>query len=102
VILAALGLAMLLVQDKSVLIVDDPRPQERWGYAPVTTRVVAGSWVTWSNGGVEAHSVTAADRSFDSGELNPSEGFSWYFDTSGEYDYVCTLHPWMQGRVMVS
>jgi plastocyanin len=82
--------------------VDDPRPQDRWGYSPVTTRVSAGSWVTWSNGGVDAHTVTASDGSFDSGELNPSEGYSWYFDTAGTFEYVCVLHPWMRGRIVVS
>ena len=39
----------------SVDIVDVPRPQERWGYAPRTQRVTAGSWVTWSNAGEDAH-----------------------------------------------
>jgi plastocyanin len=64
----------------SINIVDDPRPQDQWGYAPTMRRVDPGTWVTWSNSGSDAHSVTAADGPFDSGVLNPSEGFSWYFD----------------------
>jgi plastocyanin len=85
----------------SVDIVDTPRPQQRWGYAPVTPKIEPGTWVTWSNAGYEVHSVTATDGSFDSGELNPSEGFSWYFDQPGTFQYVCTLHPWMSGKVVV-
>ena len=85
----------------SVDIVDTPRPQNRWGYTPVSRRVAAGTWVTWSNAGYETHSVTALDGSFDSGDLNPSEGFSWFFDAQGTFEYVCTLHPWMKGRVVV-
>jgi plastocyanin len=85
----------------SVDIIDAPRPLERWGYAPRTQRVTPGTWVTWSNAGQDAHSVTAVDGSFDSFELQPSEGFSWYFEQAGTFDYLCTLHDWMVGRVVV-
>jgi len=111
--LRALGLAsvaVLLLGSHSALaapslvsinIVDTPRPQEKWGYAPGARTVAPGTWVTWSNAGTDAHTVTAEDGSFDSGELDPSQGFSWYFDQPGTYAYVCTLHPWMQGKIIV-
>jgi plastocyanin len=85
----------------SISIVDDPRPVEQWGFAPANRRVPVGSWVTWSNDGYDAHSVTSVDGSFDSSVLNPSEGFSWYFDQDGTYEYVCALHDWMVGSVIV-
>jgi plastocyanin len=85
----------------SVDIIDAPRPLERWGYAPRTAQVGQGSWVTWSNAGQDAHSVTAVDGSFDSFELQPSEGFSWYFDQPGTFEYFCTLHDWMIATVVV-
>jgi plastocyanin len=85
----------------SVDIVDEPRPQDKWGYAPAARKIAAGTWVTWSNNGYDAHSVTAADGAFDSGTLNPSEGFSWYFDQDGSYEYLCSLHPWMTARIVV-
>jgi plastocyanin len=85
----------------SIDIVDD-RPIEEWGYSPGSRHVAVGTWVTWSNSGYEAHTVTAAvDGSFDSGILQPSEGFSWYFDQDGTYEYLCTLHEWMLGTVVV-
>ena len=87
--------------DSSVSIVDAPRPQPKWGYGPATVRVAPGSWVTWSNVGGDTHTVTAADGSFDSGPLDPGEGFSWYFDQPGRFAYVCSLHPWMKGTVVV-
>jgi plastocyanin len=86
----------------SVNIIDTPRPQERWGYAPRMQRVEPGTWVTWSNAGEDAHTVTAFDASFDSLELQPSEGFSWFFDQPGTFEYLCTLHDWMVGRVIVA
>jgi len=84
----------------SIAIIDDPRPIEKWGYAPANRKVPVGTWVTWSNDGYDAHSVTA-DGVFDSGVLNPSEGFSWYFDTDGTYQYICSLHDWMAGKIVV-
>ena len=44
--------------DVSVNIVDAPRPQPKWGYAPGTRKIQPGSWVTWSNNGQDAHTVT--------------------------------------------
>ncbi len=85
----------------SVNIVDAPRPQPKWGYAPATQKSQAGTWVTWSNNGQDAHTVTAVDGSFDSLNLDPSEGFSWFFDRPGTFLYVCALHPWMTGKIIV-
>ena len=85
----------------SISIVDAPRPQPKWGYAPHTRQVPLGSWVTWTNNGGDAHTVTADDGSFDSGDLEPSDGFSWYFDTPGTYTYTCADHPWMTGMIIV-
>ena len=101
---AAMALSSLVGgQDQtSVNIVDAPRPQMRWGYAPATRTVAPGTWVTWSNNGQDAHTVTALDGSFDSDNLDPSEGFSWYFDQLGTYPYVCTLHTWMTGKIVVT
>jgi plastocyanin len=107
-LLAALMLAQggaappAAIQPVSINIVDAPRPQEKWGFAPSARRVEPGTWITWSNAGGDSHSVTSVDGAFDSGELQPSEGFSWYFDQPGTYAYVCTLHPWMAGKIVVT
>jgi plastocyanin len=92
--------AQLVGASVPVTIVE-PRAHDRWGFAPATRRIPAGTWVTWSNTGQEAHTVTADDGSFDSSDLDPSEGFSWYFDQQGTWTYTCTLHPWMVGRIIV-
>ena len=96
------GRALAVGESVSIAIVDAPRPQTKWGYAPGTRTVAPGTWVTWSNDGQDAHTVTALDGSFDSGDLDPSEGFSWYFDQPGTIEYVCALHPWMTGKIVVA
>jgi plastocyanin len=81
----------------------EPNDQSKWGYAPATRRVAPGTWVTWSNNGQDEHTVTAIDGSFDSQTLEPSDGFSWYFDQPGtQVQYLCTLHPWMAGTIVVT
>jgi plastocyanin len=87
--------------DVSVNIGDAPRPQPTWGYAPGTRKIEPGSWVTWSNNGLDAHTVTAIDGTFDSENLDPSQGFSWFFDQPGTFEYECALHPWMTGKIIV-
>jgi plastocyanin len=103
VVLMLVGTANALAASDivSVDIVDAPRPQPKWGYAPGTRKIAPGSWVTWSNNGQDAHTVTAVDGSFDSGNLDPSEGFSWFFDQPGTFQYICALHPWMKARIVV-
>jgi len=93
--------AFAIGNEVSINIVDVPRPQPKWGYAPATRKIAPGTWVTWSNNGQDAHTVTALDGSFDSGNLDPSEGFSWFFDQPGTFEYVCSLHIWMTGKIVV-
>lgn len=73
-------------------------------FVPDTLNVKTGMTVTWANGddGL-AHTVTAADGSFDSGRLGSGSTFSHTFDTAGTFAYQCTIHPKsMQGTVVVT
>jgi plastocyanin len=97
---AALG-SQAAFADRSASMHDYPDPVEQWGFGPTVIQTGVNSWVTWSNAGDEAHTVTALDGSFDSGELGPGEGFSWFFDQPGTYVYYCALHDWMRGTVVV-
>ena len=73
------------------------------GFSPPTITVVIGvnNTVEWVNNDTAPHTVTATDRSFDSGNLNPGETWTFTFTTPGTYTYVCTYHPWMKGTVVV-
>jgi nitrite reductase (NO-forming) len=43
------------------------------------------------------HTVTPVDGVFDSGFLNEGETWSYTFEKQGEFEYLCTPHPWMSG-----
>jgi plastocyanin len=75
-------------------------------YIPSKITVKQGQTVTWKNEDVAFHSVTSGfygepSTLFDSGYLDPEQKFSVTFDEQGTFDYFCTLHPWMAGKVIV-
>ena len=72
-----------------------------FAFDPPTVEIPAGTIVTWTNLDAVAHTATAADGAFDSGNLDPGQSFSFTFDAPGTHDYVCRYHPNMRGTVVV-
>ena len=75
-------------------------------YIPSTIVIESGKQVVWVNEDSAFHSVTSGfydspTELFDSGHLDPFESYALTFDKTGTYDYFCTLHPWMEGQVIV-
>jgi hypothetical protein len=69
-------------------------------FNPPETRIRPGDDVTWMFSDREAHTVTADNKSFDSGQRKDGE-FRLRFDQPGAYSYHCAIHPDMKGRVLV-
>jgi len=38
---------------------------------------------------------------FPADVIRSNEYFVYKFNSPGEYEYVCTLHPWMEGKIIV-
>jgi len=79
-------------------------------FSPLQLTVAVGTTVRWVNQDSVAHTVTSgvsdgtaatADGTFDSGFVNPGDTFTYTFTEAGEFDYFCTPHPWMIGKVIV-
>jgi plastocyanin len=76
-------------------------------YIPFGVKIDVGDEVVWTNDDMAFHTVTSGnpadgpDDLFDSGMFSIGEQFSHKFEDSGNFDYFCTLHPWMQGTVVV-
>jgi plastocyanin len=68
---------------------------------PVNTTVI------WINEDESFHTVTSGnyitgpDQKFDSGLLAPKFDWNYTFSVPGEYDYYCTIHPYMDGSVRI-
>lgn len=68
-------------------------------FEPAVVEVATGTEVTWTWVGNNAHNVTADGFS---SETQTSGTFSQTFDRAGSHAYVCTLHPGMNGIVVVT
>lgn len=71
-------------------------------YSPNVMTIGVGETVTWTNNDPGMiHTVTEVNGAFDSGFLSAGKTFSVTFDSPGEFEYYCTPHPWMRGKVVV-
>lgn len=68
-------------------------------FTPRSITVKAGDTVTWTNRDTTTHTVSGTD--FVSGQIAPGQSYSHKFGTAGTYQYVCTIHPSMEGIVVV-
>jgi len=74
----------------------------RLTYAPPTIVVKVGDVVEWTNKDIYLHTVTAADhKSFDSGNIYPKRSWRYKAVKKGTFDYFCTPHPDMKGKLIV-
>jgi plastocyanin len=70
-------------------------------YGTAKVDVLAGDTVTWHNDSIRAHTVSAADGSFDSARLGVAQTYAHRFDTAGVVGYYCQIHPFMRAEVDV-
>jgi plastocyanin len=75
---------------------------DNFTFSPPMLTVPAGTTVTWRNADDIPHTIVAKDRSFRSKALDTDDRFSFTFTAPGDYDYFCSLHPHMTGRVVVT
>jgi plastocyanin len=101
--------ALVYAQGASVSIVPNASTMGDKAYSPNPAELKAGESVTWTNDDSQIHTATSgavgaedSGKVFDSGILSPKATFDFKFDQAGEYDYYCTLHPQMLGKVSVS
>jgi plastocyanin len=74
---------------------------DNFNFTPPTLVVVPGTTVTWTNGDDDVHTVVEKDRKFKSAALDTNDTFSQTFTAPGEYEYFCSLHPRMVGKIVV-
>ena len=76
--------------------------EEGVAFEPAEVTIGVGETVTWTNNDSVPHDVTA--DSFSSGEpggMAPGDTFEHTFEEAGTFDYTCTVHPGMDGTVVV-
>src|SRR5574337_106617 len=93
-------------------------PTAEW-FSPSVVTVQAGDTITWVNKDKEIHNITSGkgisrieyattrhigtpDGLFQSGSFSPGQSWSHTFTRPGIYHYFCSIHPWMNGAIVVN
>ena len=96
----ALGLALLLAGPAAAA--DVPVTIHEFRFDPETVTVARGDRVVWTNRDDTVHTVVDRDgHAFASPPLDTGDSFAAAFAAVGIVHVTCTLHPHMQGTVVV-
>ena len=74
---------------------------EAMQFSPQTITAAPGDTVVWTNGDAFAHTATAQDKRFDSGEIAAGRSWTLVARQPGTFEYVCTYHPTMKATLVV-
>lgn len=75
---------------------------DNFSFGPSELVVTPGATVTWVNRDDIPHTVVDRNSAFKSPPLDTDGTYSHRFREPGAYDYFCSLHPHMTGRIIVS
>ena len=83
-----------------------PRPEEtvkidNFSFIPDTLTVKAGTTVTWINKDDVPHTVVSTAKKFSSKALDTDDRYDHTFTDPGTYEYYCSVHPHMKGKIIV-
>ena len=76
---------------------------DNFTFTPALLTVARGTQVVWTNRDDMAHTVVSAASppAFRSHPLDTGDTFAAVFDRPGRFPYFCSLHPHMQGTIVV-
>jgi len=84
-----------------------PKEDEKY-LKPQTLIIKKGQAVRWENHDNAAHTITSgtpekgSDGFFDSSLFMSGHSFEWKFEKKGTYRYFCMVHPWKEGKIIVT
>jgi plastocyanin len=74
---------------------------DNFSFSPATITVPAGTTVRWTNRDDIPHTVVNDKETFKSKTLDTDDQYSYTFTKPGTYEYFCSIHPKMTGKVIV-
>jgi plastocyanin len=75
---------------------------QHYSFVPGEINAKAGERITWYNNDETDHRILIEDGpGHDSGLMKNGASYSVVFQGPGEYNYRCTIHPTMRGKVIV-
>lgn len=70
-------------------------------FNPTPLTIHVGDTVTWTNEDSVQHSATSTNGAFNTGLLSKGQSGSHTFTQPGTYSYICEIHPFMHGTIIV-
>jgi len=81
----------------------DTITMKNFAFSPATITVAPGSTVTVTNDDNVAHTVTSSTQKFNTGDVNPGQSVTFKApEAPGRYPYICMIHQFMHGTLVVS
>jgi plastocyanin len=74
---------------------------DNFTFAPPELTVTAGTTVIWKNADDSPHRIADINGAYVSAALDTDDSFSHTFATPGVYKYICSIHPYMKGEIVV-
>ncbi len=71
-----------------------------FAFHPGTVQVARGTRVVFSNSSGVAHTATGRGV-FNTGVIGPGHSVAVRFKRSGAFPYICTIHRFMHGKIIV-
>jgi plastocyanin len=104
----AVGLAAVLALGAAAAVAQQTPPAaeisiKNFKFLPPSLTVASGTAVTWVNNDEEPHNVVnvgGQSRLFKS-VLDGGDKYTFVFDKAGTYKYICSVHPRMEGTIIV-
>ena len=93
---AMLAFGAVAAQDATNVVTID-----NFTFSPKELTVAVGTTVKWDNHDDIPHTVVEKKTTFRSKALDTDDSYSFTFASAGTFDYLCALHPYMVGKVIV-
>jgi plastocyanin len=74
---------------------------DNFKFGPEALTIPVGTTVTWTNRDDIPHTVVSTEGVFKSKVLDTDEKFTYTFAKAGTFEYFCSIHPKMTGKVIV-
>jgi plastocyanin len=76
---------------------------DNYTFHPAVLTVAKGTTVVWINKDDDVHTIKGKDgpETFQSPGLETGARYGFTFSRPGTYHYICTVHPYMHGAIVV-
>ncbi len=75
---------------------------QNYAFSPSALTIQKGANVTWKNDDSVQHNVVSDSSAFSSPLLNKGDTYTHQFNNTGTFSYICSIHPYMKGTIVVA